>query len=129
MTELYQSLIRLIKRARELDIGITIDAEEMDRLELSLQLFARLYHSAEAKGWGKLGLVVQAYSKRALPVLTWLAGLSAEQGDLIPVRLVKGAYWDSEIKLSQQRGFSDYPVYTRKSHQMFLIWHAPVFIE
>jgi RHH-type proline utilization regulon transcriptional repressor/proline dehydrogenase/delta 1-pyrroline-5-carboxylate dehydrogenase len=114
MSELFDSLVRLVSRARELDVGLTIDAEEMDRLELSLALFEKLYRSDAAKGWGKLGLVIQAYSKRALPVLAWLSALSAEQGDLIPVRLVKGAYWDSEIKLSQQNGFTGYPVYTRK---------------
>ncbi len=66
------------------------------------------------KGWGKFGLVVQAYSKRALAVLLWLNGLAKQQGDLIPLRLVKGAYWDSEIKWSQQAGYDNYPVYTRK---------------
>lgn len=114
MSELYTTLIQLVTRARELDIGITIDAEEMDRLELSLQLFAKLYASEAAKGWGKLGLVVQAYSKRALPVLVWLTKLAKDQGDLIPLRLVKGAYWDSEIKLAQQHGYARYPVFTRK---------------
>ncbi len=80
-------------------VGITIDAEEADRLELSLKLFEKLYRSDEVKGWGRFGLVVQAYSKRALPVLTWLAALAKQQGDVIPLRLVKGAYWDSELKL------------------------------
>lgn len=83
-------------------------------MELSLHLFEKLYRSDTLRGWGKFGLVVQAYSKRALPVLVWLTALAKEQGDLIPVRLVKGAYWDSEIKMSQQRGFIGYPVYTRK---------------
>ncbi|MCE0495119.1 bifunctional proline dehydrogenase/L-glutamate gamma-semialdehyde dehydrogenase PutA [Vibrio salinus] len=114
MTELYSTLVTLISRARELDVGITIDAEEMDRLELSLELFEKLYRSPAAVGWGKFGLVIQAYSKRALPSLVWLTALAREQGDLIPVRLVKGAYWDSEIKLSQQAGYARYPVYTRK---------------
>ncbi|EOW2076980.1 bifunctional proline dehydrogenase/L-glutamate gamma-semialdehyde dehydrogenase PutA [Vibrio mimicus] len=114
MTELYSTLIQLLERAKELDVAITIDAEEADRLELSLHLFEKLYRSDTLRGWGKFGLVVQAYSKRALPVLVWLTALAKEQGDLIPVRLVKGAYWDSEIKMSQQRGFTGYPVYTRK---------------
>ncbi|HGH6024560.1 TPA: bifunctional proline dehydrogenase/L-glutamate gamma-semialdehyde dehydrogenase PutA [Vibrio mimicus] len=114
MTELYSTLIQLLERAKELDVAITIDAEEADRLELSLYLFEKLYRSDTLRGWGKFGLVVQAYSKRALPVLVWLTALAKEQGDLIPVRLVKGAYWDSEIKMSQQRGFTGYPVYTRK---------------
>ncbi|ENM5746562.1 bifunctional proline dehydrogenase/L-glutamate gamma-semialdehyde dehydrogenase PutA [Vibrio mimicus] len=114
MTELYSTLIQLLERAKELDVAITIDAEEADRLELSLHLFEKLYRSDTLRGWGKFGLVVQAYSKRALSVLVWLTALAKEQGDLIPVRLVKGAYWDSEIKMSQQRGFTGYPVYTRK---------------
>lgn len=114
MSELYTTLEQLLKRAVELDVAITIDAEEADRLELSLKLFAKLYRSETVKGWGKFGLVVQAYSKRALPVLVWLNALAKEQGDLIPLRLVKGAYWDSEVKWSQQRGYENYPVYTRK---------------
>lgn len=114
LTELYDSVVELIKHARELNIQLTIDAEEMDRLELSLHLFQKLYHSDAAKGWGNLGLVVQAYSTRALPVLHWLNHLAAETGTRIPVRLVKGAYWDSEIKLCQQMGLDSYPVFTRK---------------
>ncbi len=114
MTELYDTLIQLLNRAIELDVAITIDAEEADRLELSLKLFEKVYRSELVKGWGKFGLVVQAYSKRALPVLVWLNALAKEQGDLIPLRLVKGAYWDSELKWSQQAGFDNYPVYTRK---------------
>ncbi|MCK5819260.1 MAG: bifunctional proline dehydrogenase/L-glutamate gamma-semialdehyde dehydrogenase PutA [Psychromonas sp.] len=114
LSEMFVSVSGLIKRARALNVAITIDAEEADRLELSLILFEKLYRSDAAKGWGKLGLVVQAYSKRALAVLTWLAGLANAQGDCIALRLVKGAYWDSEIKLSQQKGYANYPVYTRK---------------
>ncbi|GAB3486972.1 bifunctional proline dehydrogenase/L-glutamate gamma-semialdehyde dehydrogenase PutA [Marinomonas epiphytica] len=114
MTELFNSVKGLISKARALDVGITIDAEEADRLELSLHLFEKLYRDDAVRGWGLFGLVVQAYSKRALPVLAWLAALGKEQGDRIPVRLVKGAYWDSEIKLCQQRGINGYPVYTRK---------------
>ncbi len=114
LTELYNSVVELIEHARKLDIQLTIDAEEMDRLELSLHLFKKLYHSEAAKGWGNLGLVVQAYSSRALPVLHWLNFLAAETGTRIPVRLVKGAYWDSEIKLCQQMGLEAYPVFTRK---------------
>ncbi|MDP5252592.1 MULTISPECIES: bifunctional proline dehydrogenase/L-glutamate gamma-semialdehyde dehydrogenase PutA [unclassified Vibrio] len=114
LTELYQSVVELLETAREHDVAITIDAEEADRLELSLKLFAKLYRHSSVKGWGKFGLVVQAYSKRALAVLAWLTKLAMDQGDIIPVRLVKGAYWDSEIKWSQQGGYQNYPVYTRK---------------
>ncbi|WP_375748905.1 bifunctional proline dehydrogenase/L-glutamate gamma-semialdehyde dehydrogenase PutA [Vibrio sp. HN007] len=114
MSELHNTIQKLIEKARELDVAITIDAEEMDRLELSLRLFEKLYRSDSSKGWGKFGLVVQTYSKRALPVLTWLTALAKEQGDLIPVRLVKGAYWDSEVKWAQQAGYERYSVFTRK---------------
>ncbi|WP_198590835.1 bifunctional proline dehydrogenase/L-glutamate gamma-semialdehyde dehydrogenase PutA [Shewanella sp. 10N.286.52.C2] len=115
LSELYDTVIKLIVQARELNIGISIDAEEMDRLELSLKLFQKLYNANETQGWGLLGIVVQAYSKRALPVLCWLTKLSREQGDEIPVRLVKGAYWDSELKWAQQAGDGGYPLYTRKA--------------
>lgn len=114
LAEMYDALLILIKHARSLNVAITIDAEEIDRLELSLKLFAKLYQSEHVKGWGGLGLVVQSYSKCALAVLVWLAALSKAQGDVIPLRLVKGAYWDNEIKVSQQNGYSNYPVYTRK---------------
>ena len=114
LTELYDTLSQLLTRAIALNVAITIDAEEADRLELSLMLFEKLYTSELVKGWGKFGLVIQAYSKRALPVLVWLNRLAQEQGDMIPLRLVKGAYWDSEIKWSQQAGYTNYPVYTRK---------------
>ncbi|MDP0561031.1 MAG: bifunctional proline dehydrogenase/L-glutamate gamma-semialdehyde dehydrogenase PutA [Candidatus Endonucleobacter sp. (ex Gigantidas childressi)] len=114
LEEMTESILKLIQVARAQGVGITIDAEEQDRLELSLKIFKILYSSPMCKGWGNLGLVVQAYGKRALPVLCWLAALAKEYGDEIPVRLVKGAYWDSEIKHAQQLGLSDYPVYTRK---------------
>ncbi|MDX1303096.1 bifunctional proline dehydrogenase/L-glutamate gamma-semialdehyde dehydrogenase PutA [Photobacterium sp.] len=114
LDEMYHSVLALLERARELNIGITIDAEEADRLELSLKLFEKLYRSTVVRGWGRFGLVVQSYSKCALPVLAWLAALSKDQGDVIPVRLVKGAYWDSELKLAQQGGYAAYPVFTRK---------------
>lgn len=113
LTELGATLGQLVARARELDVAITLDAEEADRLEISLELFEQVYRQ-HAKGWGKFGLVVQAYSKRALPVLHWLTRLAGEQGDQIPVRLVKGAYWDTEIKEAQMLGLADYPVFTRK---------------
>lgn len=115
LPELVNSVLGLIRLAREKEVPITIDAEEANRLELSLEIFKRLYEHPDVKGWGKLGIVVQAYSKRALAVLAWLAGLSQSQGDCIPVRLVKGAYWDSEIKWAQQGGYQSYPVYTLKA--------------
>ncbi|MCE9677657.1 bifunctional proline dehydrogenase/L-glutamate gamma-semialdehyde dehydrogenase PutA [Shewanella sp. AS1] len=115
MTELYDTLVKLVSQARSLNVGVSIDAEEADRLELSLKLFEKLYRSDAVKGWGLLGIVVQAYSKRALPVLCWLTKLAKEQGDEIPVRLVKGAYWDSELKWAQIAGEGGYPLYTRKA--------------
>ena len=114
LAELAESVLELIRIARSHGVGITIDAEEQDRLELSLKLFKKLFNHPDCQGWGQFGLVVQAYGKRALPVLCWLTTLAREQNDTIPVRLVKGAYWDSEIKLCQQQGLSGYPVYTRK---------------
>ena len=116
MTEMFERVLELLIFARSRNVGVTIDAEEADRLELSLKLFKKLYQHDALKNWGQLGLAVQTYSKRALPVLAWLAALSNEQGAKIPVRLVKGAYWDSEIKWAQQRGLSGYPVFTRKEN-------------
>lgn len=114
LTEMHDMLLALLKQARQYEVGVTIDAEEMDRLELSLELFEKLYRNPVVRGWGLLGIVVQTYSRRALPVMVWLAALAKAVGDVIPVRIVKGAYWDSEIKLSQQRGLATYPVFTRK---------------
>lgn len=115
MHELAITVRRLVRHARALGVALTVDAEEADRLELSLALFEQVYRSPDVQGWGQFGLVVQAYSKRAFPTLFWLTQLSDQQGDEIPVRLVKGAYWDSEIKLAQQLGLSGYPVFTRKA--------------
>jgi len=112
MAELVPILLELVREAQAVDVAINLDAEEQDRHELMLAVFAQVYQ--HCRGWGKLGLVIQAYGKRALPSLCWLSALAREQGDVIPVRLVKGAYWDSEIKHCQQLGVSGYPVYTRK---------------
>ena len=111
---LRQRCLLLIEAAREVNVDLSIDAEEADRLEISLKLFESLYRDSLTAGWDGLGIVVQGYSKRAIAVLVWLARLSSEVGDRIPVRLVKGAYWDTEIKLAQQKGLSGYPVWTRK---------------
>lgn len=116
LTELAQSLTDLVKLAKEADVGVSIDAEEADRHELSLELFEKVYRSGVCKGWPRFGMVVQAYSKRALPTLCWLTALARECGDEIPVRLVKGAYWDTEIKLCQMNGLTGYPVFTRKAN-------------
>jgi RHH-type proline utilization regulon transcriptional repressor/proline dehydrogenase/delta 1-pyrroline-5-carboxylate dehydrogenase len=116
MAELLPKLRALAAQAREQQIPLTIDAEEADRLELSLCLFQALYQSPEVRGWSQLGLAVQAYSKRALVQLAWLNALALAQGDRINVRLVKGAYWDSEIKHAQALGLAGYPVFTRKEN-------------
>jgi RHH-type proline utilization regulon transcriptional repressor/proline dehydrogenase/delta 1-pyrroline-5-carboxylate dehydrogenase len=112
--ELVPVIIKLVKSAKDYDIPLTIDAEEQDRHELMLEIFTEVYNNNICRDWGKLGLVIQAYSKRALPSLCYLYALAKEKQDVIPIRLVKGAYWDSEIKHSQQEGLEGYPVYTRK---------------
>ena len=114
LAELAPLLLRLAGRARAVGIGFTIDAEEADRLELSLDLLEALALAPELAGWDGLGLAVQAYQKRALPLLAWLEDLAGRSGRRLMVRLVKGAYWDTEIKRTQERGLDGYPVYTRK---------------
>jgi RHH-type proline utilization regulon transcriptional repressor/proline dehydrogenase/delta 1-pyrroline-5-carboxylate dehydrogenase len=106
----------IITEGMQHNVGITIDAEEADRLELTLAIFEKVYSSEFIRGWGKFGIVIQAYSKRALPSLCWLTKLAKIFGDEIPVRLVKGAYWDTEIKHSQELGLESYPVFTRKEY-------------
>lgn len=108
-------LTGLAVQAKEAGIGFTVDAEEADRLELSLEIFAALAREPRLKGWDGLGLALQAYQKRALSVLDWLEALAEETGRRFMVRLVKGAYWDTEIKRGQERGLDGYPVFTRKS--------------
>ncbi len=114
LTEMTPRLLALARQARAAGIGFTIDAEEADRLDLSLDLIETLVLAPELSGWDGLGLAVQAYQKRALPVIDWLADLARRGRRRLMVRLVKGAYWDSEIKRSQERGLDGYPVYTRK---------------
>jgi RHH-type proline utilization regulon transcriptional repressor/proline dehydrogenase/delta 1-pyrroline-5-carboxylate dehydrogenase len=112
--ELYPRVLGLLDGARSGNIAVTIDAEETDRLEPSLDLFERLAAAPELAGWDGLGLAVQAYQKRAIHVIAWLEALAARERRRIPVRLVKGAYWDSEIKRTQEQGLEDCPVFTRK---------------
>ncbi|MGZ8947562.1 MAG: bifunctional proline dehydrogenase/L-glutamate gamma-semialdehyde dehydrogenase PutA, partial [Methylococcaceae bacterium] len=115
VTELTGKLLILVNVARSANISVTIDAEESERLEMSLDIFAAVLNHADLDGWHGFGLAVQAYQKRALPVIRWLAGLAEARSGRIPLRLVKGAYWDSEIKRAQENGLSDYPVFTHKS--------------
>ena len=95
---------------------VAIDAEEADRLDLSLDIFESLARDPELDGWNGLGFVLQAYQKRATYVASWLIALANDTGRSFMVRLVKGAYWDGEIKHAQEHGLDDYPVYTRKCH-------------
>ncbi len=113
--ELVPRLQELASMAKRADIGLTIDAEEADRLDLSLDVIEALSADPALRGWDGLGLAVQAYQKRAVPVLRWLADLAKSHRRRLMVRLVKGAYWDTEIKHCQEAGLGDYPVFTRKS--------------
>ena len=112
--ELLPVLLGLARQARDAGIGFTIDAEEADRLEPMLDIVEALALAPELAGWDGLGLAVQAYQKRALPLVDWLADVARRAKRRLMVRLVKGAYWDTEIKRAQERGLDGYPVFTRK---------------
>ena len=116
LAELGPRVTGLAHLARSYDIGFNIDAEEADRLDLSLDLFAALAADPALEGWNGLGFVVQAYQKRARAVIDWLVALARRHDRRLMVRLVKGAYWDTEIKRTQVDGLPDYPVFTRKVH-------------
>ncbi|PYD48174.1 trifunctional transcriptional regulator/proline dehydrogenase/L-glutamate gamma-semialdehyde dehydrogenase [Novacetimonas pomaceti] len=116
MTELLPVVIELTVLARQYDIGLNIDAEESERLELSLDLLEGLCREPALQGWNGIGFVVQAYGRRAPMVLDFIIDLARRTGHRLMVRLVKGAYWDSEIKKAQIDGVKDFPVYTRKVH-------------
>ncbi len=115
LSELVPRVVELCMLARQRGLALTVDAEEADRLMLSLEVFARVMRAPALTGWGGLGLALQAYGKRAPAAIDWLAALAQEAGCVVPVRLVKGAYWDAEIKHAQEGGFSGFPVYTRKA--------------
>ena len=121
LTQKQRVRTRLIPRAMALarlaayeGLALTVDAEEADRLEISLEVIDALARDAETSSWPGLGLAVQAYGRRAPVVIDWAAQLARESGRRMSVRLVKGAYWDSEIKRAQERGLGEFPVYTRK---------------
>ncbi len=114
MRELVPRLRKLTQLGRSVGIALTIDAEESERLDLSLDVFEAVLRTPALAGWNGLGLAVQAYQKRAPSVIAFLEELATASQCRIPVRLVKGAYWDSEIKRAQERGLDAYPVYTRK---------------
>ncbi len=114
--ELLPRLLTLVRAARARNVPVTFDTEEQERLETTLALFGAVFTHQALADWPGLGLAVQAYGRRAMPTLRWVRRLAETAGKRVPVRLVKGAYWDSEIKRAQEAGLPDYPVFTRKLH-------------
>ncbi|MEO2176224.1 MAG: bifunctional proline dehydrogenase/L-glutamate gamma-semialdehyde dehydrogenase PutA [bacterium] len=115
MDELVPRLKTLVLAAKQQDIGITVDAEEADRLDLSLDVIEAVFSDSDLDGWEGFGIAIQGYLKCAPHVIEWCRQIGENVGRKMMVRLVKGAYWDSEIKWSQTDGLDDYPVFTRKS--------------
>ena len=115
MDELTPRLLDLARAAKAHDLAFTVDAEEADRLELSLDVFAAAAADPSLSGWDGFGLAVQAYQKRAVAVCDWVIALAERLDRRFMVRLVKGAYWDTEIKRAQERGLDDFPLFTRKA--------------
>ncbi|UGY05142.1 bifunctional proline dehydrogenase/L-glutamate gamma-semialdehyde dehydrogenase PutA [Bradyrhizobium quebecense] len=115
MTELVPQLIDLARRAKAFDLNFTVDAEEADRLELSLDVIAAAFADPSLAGWSGFGLAIQAYQKRAADIVDYVDALARALDRRMMVRLVKGAYWDTEIKRAQERGLGGYPVFTRKA--------------
>src|SRR6202522_1705835 len=115
MSELVPRLLDLARRAKAFDLNFTIDAEEADRLELSFDVIAATLGDASLTGWDGFELAVQAYQKRAAAVIDYSNELARGLNRRLMVRLVKGAYWDTEIKRAQERGLDDYPVFSRKA--------------
>jgi RHH-type transcriptional regulator, proline utilization regulon repressor / proline dehydrogenase / delta 1-pyrroline-5-carboxylate dehydrogenase len=115
LAELVPQVVALARRAKGYDLNFTIDAEEADRLELSLDVIAAVAADPSLADWEGFGLAIQAYQKRALAVIDWIHDLAASLDRRFMVRLVKGAYWDTEVKRAQERGLDGYPVWTRKA--------------
>ncbi len=115
LPELTTLLKKLALRCKHYNIGLTVDAEETERLEISFELIAAVFNDPDLDGWEGFGLALQAYQKRAFDAVDWLAELSKKTGRKLMVRLVKGAYWDTEIKRSQVEGHANYSVFTRKA--------------
>jgi RHH-type transcriptional regulator, proline utilization regulon repressor / proline dehydrogenase / delta 1-pyrroline-5-carboxylate dehydrogenase len=113
--ELKPQVLELARAAKRHDLNFTVDAEEADRLELSLEIFGAVLSDRSLAGWDGFGLAVQAYQKRAAAVIDWLKDTADALDRRLMVRLVKGAYWDTEVKRAQERGLPDYPVFTRKA--------------
>ena len=112
--ELTRRVLELARQAKRHDLNFTVDAEEADRVELSLEVIGRVLPDPSLAGWDGFGLAVQSYQKRAGAVIGWLDDAAHALGRRLMVRLVKGAYWDTEVKRAQERGLADYPVFTRK---------------
>ena len=115
MTELVPRLVDLARKAKTHDLNFTVDAEEADRLELSLDVIAAAFRDPSLAGWDGFGLAIQAYQKRAHAVIGYVDHLASRLNRRMMVRLVKGAYWDTKIKRAQERGLDGYPVFTRKA--------------
>jgi len=115
LRELTPRVLELARKAKAHDLNFTVDAEEADRLELSLELIGAVLGDAALAGWDGFGLAVQAYQKRAPAVIDWVHDAARALDRRLMVRLVKGAYWDTEVKRAQERGLADYPVFTRKA--------------
>ncbi|MCK8515027.1 bifunctional proline dehydrogenase/L-glutamate gamma-semialdehyde dehydrogenase PutA [Methylonatrum kenyense] len=111
---LVQRLTALAVEARQAGIGLCVDAEEANRLDISLDIIEAVSASDELQGWNGFGLAIQAYQKRCIDLVDWLADMARRHKRVLMVRLVKGAYWDTEVKDSQEGGYRDYPVFTRK---------------
>lgn len=112
--ELSEKLLKLAQLAKQFDIALTVDAEESERLDISLDVIEKVFNSDSLDKWEGFGIAVQSYQKRAFYLLDWIASLAKNKNKRIMVRLIKGAYWDSEIKKTQVQGLEDYPVFTRK---------------
>ena len=115
LKELVPKLLELAQLAKSHELNFTVDAEEADRLELSLEVIGAVLRDSTLRGWDGFGLAVQTYQKRAAAVIDWTVELANAFDRRLMVRLVKGAYWDTEIKRAQERGLADYPVFTRKA--------------
>lgn len=113
--EICERLKKLCLQAKQHNIGLTVDAEESERLEISLDIIEHVFSDPDLAGWQGFGIAVQAYQKRALFVIEWLREVTTRLNKKMMVRLVKGAYWDTEIKHTQQGGHEDFPVFTRKA--------------
>ena len=114
ISELIPRLKKLALAAKAYDIGFTVDAEEANRLDISLDIIEAVFADKDLDGWDGFGIAVQAYQKRGIDVIEWVRELTVKVGRQMMVRLVKGAYWDSEIKDSQVEGYHDFPVFSRK---------------